>query len=94
MPEVIAAFDKMGPETGAVMRHSPLATMHPRVNWPTLFAKIGDMERQNYDWSADVARINSPTMLVFADADAVAPAHVVESGSSCHFSINTEAVES
>jgi pimeloyl-ACP methyl ester carboxylesterase len=76
--EVIAAFDKMGPETGAVMRHSPLATMYPRVNWPTLFAKIGEMERQNYDWSADVARINSPTMLVFADADAVTPAHIVE----------------
>jgi hypothetical protein len=48
------------------------------VNWPTLFAKIGEMERQNYDWSADVARINSPTMLVFADADAVTPAHIVE----------------
>jgi pimeloyl-ACP methyl ester carboxylesterase len=77
-PEVAAAFDHMGPETAAGTMQSPLATMYPKVNWPTLFAKIGEMERQNYDWSADVARINSPTMLVFADADAVTPAHIVE----------------
>ncbi|HEY6224139.1 MAG TPA: alpha/beta fold hydrolase [Gemmatimonadales bacterium] len=77
-PEVLAAFDRMGPEAGAGMKQSPLAAMYPNVNWATLFTKIGDMERQNYDWSAVVARITSPTMLVFADADAVTPAHIME----------------
>lgn len=77
-PEVLAAFDHMGPEAGAAMKQSPLATMYPNVNWATLFSKIGDMARQNYDWSADVAKITSPTMLIFADADAVTPAHIVE----------------
>jgi pimeloyl-ACP methyl ester carboxylesterase len=77
-PEVIAAFDQMGPHTGAQMKQSPLSTMYPKVNWPTLFAKIGDMARQNYDWSADVARITAPTMLVFADADAITPSHIME----------------
>ena len=77
-PEVLAAFDHMGPEAGAVMKQSPLATMYPNVNWATLFTKIGDMERQNYDWSADVAKIASPTMLVFADADAITPSHIME----------------
>ena len=77
-PEVLAAFDHMGPEAGAAMKQSPLATMYPTVNWATLFTKIGEMARQNYDWSADVAKITSPTMLIFADADAVTPAHIVE----------------
>lgn len=77
-PEVLAAFDRMGPEAGAAMKQSPLATMYPNVNWATLFTKIGDMERQNYDWSTDVAKITSPTMLVFADADAITPAHIME----------------
>jgi pimeloyl-ACP methyl ester carboxylesterase len=77
-PEVLAAFDHMGPEAGAAMKQSPLATMYPTVNWATLFTKIGDMARQNYDWSADVAKITSPTMLIFADADAVTPVHIME----------------
>ena len=77
-PEVQAAFEHMGPEAGAAMKQSPLATMYPNVNWATLFTKIGDMARQNYDWSADVAKITSPTMLIFADADAVTPAHIME----------------
>jgi pimeloyl-ACP methyl ester carboxylesterase len=77
-PEVQAAFDHMTAETGAVMTQSPLAKLYPNVNWGTLFAKIGEMERQEYDWSSDVAKIKAPTMLVFADADAVTPAHIVE----------------
>jgi pimeloyl-ACP methyl ester carboxylesterase len=77
-PEVQAAFDHMGPQAAAAMKQSPLATMYPNVNWATLFTKIGDMERQNYDWSDDVRKITSPTMLIFADADAVTPAHIME----------------
>jgi len=77
-PEVLAVFDHMGPQAGAAMSQSPLATMYPTVNWATLFTKIGEMERQNYDWSADVRKITSPTMLIFADADAVTPAHIME----------------
>jgi pimeloyl-ACP methyl ester carboxylesterase len=77
-PEVLAAFDHMGPQAAVAMKQSPLATMYPTVNWATLFTKIGEMARQNYDWSADVAKITSPTMLIFADADAVTPAHITE----------------
>jgi pimeloyl-ACP methyl ester carboxylesterase len=77
-PEVLAAFDHMGPEAAVAMKQSPLATMYPTVNWATLFTKIGEMERQNYDWSDDVRKITSPTMLIFADADAVTPAHIME----------------
>jgi pimeloyl-ACP methyl ester carboxylesterase len=77
-PEVLTAFDHMNSETGAQMSQSPLSKMYPNVNWQTLFAKLGEMLRKDYDWSAAVAAIKSPTMLVFADADAVRLQHIVE----------------
>jgi hypothetical protein len=39
---------------------------------------VGELLRQDYDWSADVAKLAMPTMLVFADADSVGTAHVAE----------------
>ncbi len=77
-PEVLAAFDQMGPSAGEPMKQSPLAKMYPNVNWSQLFAKLGDLLRKDYDWSKQVAAIKAPTMLVFADADAVRSAHAVE----------------
>jgi len=77
-PEVRAEFDRMGPAAGEPMKESPLAQLYPLVDWPTLFGKIGELQRKDYDWSADVRSIEAPTMLVFADADAVRPDHIME----------------
>jgi pimeloyl-ACP methyl ester carboxylesterase len=77
-PEIAEAFEKMGPHTAANMKHSPLYKMYPDVDWPTLFTKTGEMERRDYDWSADVARISAPIMWVFADADMITPSHLLE----------------
>jgi pimeloyl-ACP methyl ester carboxylesterase len=60
------------------MQQSPLAQLYPDVDWGRLFAKIGDLQRKEYDWSPQVRALQAPTMLVFADADAVQPAHIVE----------------
>lgn len=77
-PEVRASFDQMGPETGRFMSQSPLSQLYPTVDWPTLFAKLGDLERQDYDWSAQVAQLTMPVLLMFADADAVRLSHILE----------------
>ncbi len=77
-PEVRASFDQMGPETGRFMSQSPLSQLYPTVDWPTLFAKIGEMERQDYDWSAQVAQLTMPVLLMFADADSVRLSHILE----------------
>src|SRR5262249_18429792 len=53
-PEILAAFDQMGPATGAMMRHSPLGQTYPNVDWPGLFAKIGVLQRKEFDWSKEV----------------------------------------
>jgi len=77
-PEVLAAMAQMGPAAAAGMKQSPLSQLYPNGNWAVLFTKLGDLLRKDYDWSKEVAAIKAPTLLVFADADAVRPAHIVE----------------
>jgi pimeloyl-ACP methyl ester carboxylesterase len=77
-PEVLAAMSQMGPASGEQIKQSPLVQMYPNVNWTVLFTKLGDLLRKNYDWSKEVAAIKAPTMLVFADADAVRTTHIME----------------
>lgn len=44
-----------------------------------LLRKIGEMESQTFDWSAQLKQIKSPTELIFADADSIRPEHIVAS---------------
>jgi pimeloyl-ACP methyl ester carboxylesterase len=46
--------------------------------WPNLIRKIADGLKVDYDWTEEVGRITAQTLLVFADADSVRPAHIVE----------------
>jgi pimeloyl-ACP methyl ester carboxylesterase len=69
---------QMGPAAAESMKQSPLSQLYPNVNWARLFTKLADLLKKDYDWSRPVAAIKAPTMLVFADADAVRPAHIVE----------------
>jgi pimeloyl-ACP methyl ester carboxylesterase len=77
-PEVQAAMSKMGPEAAEGIKQSPWFKLYPKVDWPRLFTKLGDLVKRDYDWSKEVAALKMPTMLIFADADAVRPAHIVE----------------
>jgi pimeloyl-ACP methyl ester carboxylesterase len=80
-PEVLAQLDQLesnAPQLGAQVAQSPLATVYPEADWETLFAKAGEMASRDYDWSANVAAITAPLMLIFADADSIRPEHMVE----------------
>jgi pimeloyl-ACP methyl ester carboxylesterase len=76
--EVLAGFAQMGPAAAEGMKQSPLSRLYPNVNWTVLLTKLGDLLRKDYDWSKEVAAVKAPTMIVFADADAVRTAHIVE----------------
>jgi pimeloyl-ACP methyl ester carboxylesterase len=79
-PEVNAAFEQMGLHAAQIAQNihgSPLSQLYPEVNWENLLRKIGEMESQNFDWSAQVRHIQSPTELIFADADSIRPEHIV-----------------
>lgn len=78
-PEVNAAFDQMGVHAAQIAQNikgSPLGQLYPEVNWESLLRKIGEMESRNFDWSAQVKQIQSPTELIFADADSIRPSHI------------------
>lgn len=80
-PEVEAAFEAM-PDMAAQIAQgvaqSPLATLYPDADWETIFRKTGEMNQHRYDWSADIAGITAPTLLIFSDADMMHPEHIVE----------------
>jgi pimeloyl-ACP methyl ester carboxylesterase len=80
-PEVLQAFAEMpsaAPMIAADVSKSPLASLYPSVNWETVFRKTGELADRGYDWSASVANIKAPTLLIFADADMMRPEHIVE----------------
>jgi pimeloyl-ACP methyl ester carboxylesterase len=82
-PEIVAGMAQVGAASAEPMKQTPMYQLYARIaprpaDWPVLLTKIGDLLRQDYDWSKDVAPIKSPTLLVFGDADAVRTAHTVQ----------------
>ena len=80
-PEVVAAFNQLeanAPMIGPGVKASPLGQAWPDVDWTNLFRKVGELTKRPFDWSADVARVQARTLLVFADADMIRPEHMVE----------------
>lgn len=81
--ENLAGMAQMGPEAAEMMKQSPIYAMYARIaprpeDWPVLVTKVGELLRQDYDWSAGVSAIRAPTLLVFGDHDSVRVAHAVE----------------
>lgn len=48
------------------------------IQWPVLLVKLNRLLTQYYDWSNEVRKIRTPTLLVFGDADAVRLVHAVQ----------------
>jgi pimeloyl-ACP methyl ester carboxylesterase len=82
-PEAVAAMDQMSAAAAEPMMQSPLYAAYkqvaPRVeDWPVLIGKVSEALKVDYDWTAEIERITARTLLVYADADSVRPAHIVE----------------
>jgi len=81
--EILAGMGQMGPEAAEPMKQTPMYQLYASIapkpeDWPVLLTKLGELLRQDYDWSKDVAAIKAPTMIVVGDADSVRTAHVVQ----------------
>jgi pimeloyl-ACP methyl ester carboxylesterase len=82
-PEVVAAMDGFGPAMADMMQGSPPHALYTRIaprpeDWPALIARTSDLLHADYNWTAETGALEPQTLLVFADADSVRPAHVVE----------------
>jgi pimeloyl-ACP methyl ester carboxylesterase len=82
-PEMTAGMDAMGPETAEPLKQSPMYQDYVRIaprkeDWPVLVAQLTTLLKVDYDWSAEVARLPMPVMIVLGDADGMPPSHSVE----------------
>ena len=82
-PAILDAMGGLNPEMAGAMETTPLYEAYAEVaphpeEWPTLVTKVGQLTTSDYDWSAGVAAITAPTLLIFGDADSVRPEHIVE----------------
>ena len=77
-PEVLEGMAQLGPQVAEGMRQSPLARVYPDLDWANLFTKLHDLLAREYDLRREVAALEMPVMLAYADADAISPAHMAE----------------
>lgn len=82
-PEGRAAMQQVGAGMAEAMKPSPAYQSYARIaprpaDWPVLLDKTGALLRQDFDWTREVKSIAAPTLLVFGDADAIRPEHMVE----------------
>jgi pimeloyl-ACP methyl ester carboxylesterase len=82
-PEMTAGMDAMGPETAEPMKNSPMYQDYVRIapnkdDWPVLVTQLTTALKIDYDWSAEVARLPMPVMIIIGDADGIPPSHAVE----------------
>ncbi|HSH82217.1 MAG TPA: alpha/beta fold hydrolase [Herpetosiphonaceae bacterium] len=78
-PEMVAAMEQMSAAAMPFMFETPLYQAYVAVapdpgHFAVLCDKMGDMLRQDYDWSAEIARLTMPVMIVAGDADGFPPA--------------------
>jgi pimeloyl-ACP methyl ester carboxylesterase len=82
-PEILTGMRQMTADSAEPMQQTPMYATYAEVaprqeDWPVLLGKLGDMLRRDYDWSAEVARITTPSLIALGDADAVRTSHGVE----------------
>lgn len=82
-PEMTSGMDSMGPEIAEPFKQTPMyqeyARMAPNVeDWPVLVTQLTTEMKRDYDWSAEVAQLSMPVMIVIGDADGLPPSHAAE----------------
>jgi|SRR5688500_5827343 len=65
------------------MKETPMYKSYMKVaprkeDFARLLDTLGNFMRASYDWSADVAKLKGPVMLVYGDSDMFRPEHIVK----------------
>lgn len=82
-PETLAGMAAVNAEVARQWVGSPMHDAYVAVaprpdDWPAVADKVGQLLRQDYDWSEGVAALAMPTLIVIGDADGIRPMHAVE----------------
>ena len=81
-PQAQEGMKQVGASMAKNMMQTPtgkFSTQWPEPQrFPQFLDKFGRMLSENYDWSADIAKLPMPVLLVFADNDSVSQKHIAE----------------
>ena len=81
--ELLPAREQMSAAAAPFLKETPMyhnyvsVAPHPE-NFDALLDKMGDMLRRDYDWSAEVAALKMPVLIIIGDADGMPPSHAAE----------------
>ncbi len=81
-PETREGMGRIGASMAENMLRTPTGQLsrqwHEPQRFPRFLDKMGRMMSEDYDWSADIAKLPIPVLLVFADNDSISQAHVAQ----------------
>jgi pimeloyl-ACP methyl ester carboxylesterase len=82
-PEMIALQAQLGAKMADFMKETPMYKSYVAIapkpeDFPRLLDAMGEFIRRPYDWSAEVAKLTMPVMLVYGDSDMFRPEHIVK----------------
>ena len=81
-PETQEGMSQVGAGLAENMMQTPTGQLSQQwpepQRFPQFLDKPGKMMSEDYDWSADIAKLPMPVLLVFADNDSVSQKHIAE----------------
>jgi pimeloyl-ACP methyl ester carboxylesterase len=82
-PELRQMQNAVGAAMAEQMKETPMYKSYMKVapkkeDFPRLLDAMGNLMRGHHDWSADVAKLKGPVMLVYADSDMYRYEHIVK----------------
>ncbi|TWI86396.1 alpha/beta fold hydrolase [Chitinophaga japonensis] len=82
-PDILAQQEQMNAGAAALLKQTPIYKSYAAIapqpeDFPKLLEQMGQMMKRPFDWSAEVARLEMPVMLVYGDGDMIRPAHIVK----------------
>jgi len=82
-PDNRKAMESIGASQAEQMRQTPLYKTYAAVaphpdQFGLLLDRMGELMKKDYDWRAEIAGLRVPTLLLFADHDAVSTRHIAE----------------
>lgn len=80
VPETRAGMAAMNPDA---LREGPLYQLYSAVapdpaGWNGLVTKTRQLLTKDYDWTAELAKVKAPTLVLTAESDALYPAHAAD----------------
>lgn len=82
-PEGLKAMESLNASAAEQMKQTPLYERYAAVaphpeQFPIFLDRMGALMSKDYDWRAEIAQLQMPTLLLFADHDAISMRHIAE----------------